>query len=129
MRCDEAAEQLEALLRVEIDDLDAERAQPVDAALEGARLADDDLAEAELAHEAAAVPARRERRDHDEVAIAALAARAAEGVGLAVDGGVVLLHAAIVTAADECAVGAEDGCADGNAALGETGAGLLDRDR
>ena len=90
--------------------------------------ADDDGLEAELADEAGAVPAGGERGDHDEVAVGALAAGAAEGVGFAVDGGVGLLDAAVVAAADEGAVGAEDGGADGDAAFGEAGAGFFEGD-
>ncbi len=42
--------------------------------------------------------------------------------------GVVLLNAAIVAAADEGAVGSEDGGADGQAAFGKADAGLGERD-
>src|SRR4051812_7493629 len=47
---DEAAEQLEALVGVEIDDRHARLAQPRRAARERARLADHDGADPELAH-------------------------------------------------------------------------------
>ena len=90
--------------------------------------ADDDGLEAELADEAGAIPAGGEGGDHDEVAVGALAAGVAEGVGFAVDGGVGLLDAAVVAAADEGAVGAEDGGADGEAAFGEAGAGFFEGD-
>ena len=42
MRRDEAAQQVDAFLAVQVDHVDAVLAQPVDAALEGLRLADDD---------------------------------------------------------------------------------------
>ncbi|BEK86557.1 hypothetical protein NSK11_contig00079-0026 [Nocardia seriolae] len=74
------------------------RGKPIVAAGEGARLADDDRADAELPDQPAAVPARRERGDHDGVAVVAAATGIAEGVGLGVHAGVVVLDAAIVAA-------------------------------
>jgi len=112
----------------EVDDVYAEVAEPVFAAGEVLALADDDGLEAELADEAGAVPAGGEGGDHDEVAVGALAAGVAEGVGFAVDGGVGLLDAAVVAAAYEGAVGTEDGGADGETAFGEAGAGFLEGD-
>jgi hypothetical protein len=46
-----------------------------------------------------------------------------------VHGRVVVLYAAVAAAAEQFAVAAEQGTADGDAALGESGARLLDRDR
>jgi hypothetical protein len=112
----------------EVDDGDAEVAEPVLTAGEVLGFADDDGAEAELADEAGAVPAGGERGDHDEVAVGALAAGVAEGVGFAVDAGVGLLDAAVVTAAYEGSVGAEDSRADGETAFGEAGAGFFEGD-
>src|SRR5260370_30774496 len=81
---------------VKVDDLDAVFAEPVDAAVEIDGLADDYSGDAELADEAAAIPARRQRGDHNLVAIGALTAGTAEGVGFSVDGGIVLLDTAVV---------------------------------
>ena len=89
---------------------------------------DDDSLETELADEAGAVPAGGERGDHDEVAVGALAAGVAKGIGFAVDAGVGLLDAAVVPAAYEGAVGTEDSCADGETAFGEAGAGFFEGD-
>ena len=86
--------------------MDAEVAEPVLAAGEVDAFADDDGLEAELADEAGAVPAGGEGGDHDEVAVGALAAGVAEGVGFAVEAGVGLLDAAVVAAADEGAASA-----------------------
>src|SRR5580698_6154988 len=94
------SEQFAALAAVQIDDLDAVFTEPVEAAGEGAALTHHQCADAELTDKAAAVPAWRERSDHDEIAIAALAAGAAKGIRLTVDAGVALLHAAVVAAAD-----------------------------
>src|SRR5918995_4328411 len=85
---DEAAQQVDALARVEVDDLDSEPAKPVDPTLEGARLTHDDARDRELADQAAAVPAGSERGRHRGVAIARAAPRGPERVGLAVGGGV-----------------------------------------
>src|SRR5690606_11205701 len=79
----------------EVDHLHAVFAQPVVPALEIHRIAHHHGTDAELAHQAAAVPAGRERGDHDGVAVGALAAGLAEGVGFAVHRRVVLLHAAV----------------------------------
>src|SRR5229473_6405846 len=62
---DEGLEQLAALGVVEVDDVDAVLAQPVEAAGKGAALAHDHRADAELAHQPAAIPARGERGDHN----------------------------------------------------------------
>ena len=91
------------------------------------RLADDDGAESELTYEAAAVPAGSECGDHEEIAVRGLTACAAEGVGLAVNGWVVLLDAAVVSRADEFATAVEYGCADWDAAFCEAGAGFGER--
>ena len=72
---------------VEVDDLDTDGAEPLQATGEVTGFADDERAQAELANEAATVPARGKRADHDEVAIGSLASGAAEGVGFAVDRG------------------------------------------
>jgi len=115
-------------LRVEIDDFDVERAEPVDAALECAGFTDDDAGKTELANQAAAIPAGSEGSDHSEFAIAALAAGVAEGVGFSVERGIAELHAAIVAGAEERAVFVENGGADGDAAFGEAFAGFGDGD-
>jgi hypothetical protein len=47
-----------------------------------------------------------------------------EGVGFAVDGGVVLLDSAIMAAAEQLTIGVEDCGADRDATFGEPGAGL-----
>src|SRR3954454_7226320 len=69
---DVAGEEVDALLGVQVDHRHAVLAQPVDPTLEGDGLPDDDRPDPELAHQAAAIPARREGGDHDRVAIAAL---------------------------------------------------------
>src|SRR6185436_15787498 len=81
---DEPLEQVDALLRVEVDHLDPVLAEPLDPALEGARLPDHDRPDAELADQPAAVPARRERGGDRDIAIGTAATGVAERLGLAV---------------------------------------------
>lgn len=122
---DVGGEEGDAFGGVEVDDLDAELAEPVDAAAEVLALADDETAEAELADEAGAVPAGGEGGDHGDGAVAALAAGAAEGVGLGMGAGVAILHAAVVAGGDEAAVGVVERGTDGKAALVEAEAGFV----
>src|SRR5690606_25162138 len=84
-------------------------------------------ADAELAHQPAAVPARRERGDHDRVAVGALPAGLAEGVGLPVHARVVVLYAPVAAAPEQGAVGAVERGADRDPTLGQARAGLVDR--
>jgi len=128
MGLDEAGEEIDALARGEVVDLEAVVAEPVDASLEGLAFADDDCLKTKLADKPGAIPAGSERGDHDEVAVGALAAGVAEGVGLTVGRGVVMLHAAIVSRAEEGSIAAEDGGSDGDASFGETGTGFVDGD-
>ena len=123
---DVGGEEGDAFLGVEVEDFDVEGAEPVDAALEGAGFADDDASESELADEATAIPAGRERSDHGQFFVAALAAGVAEGVGFSVQGWVVILYAAIVAGAEERSVLVEDRGTDGDAAFGESFAGFGD---
>ena len=60
------------------------------------RLADDHLAEAELIDQAAAVPARGQRRDQDGVVPGRAAPGSAKGVGLPVQRAVAFLHQPVV---------------------------------
>src|ERR1700685_3997409 len=77
VRLDVRSEQRGALFGIKINYLHAERTKPVNAALKCPAIADHKRAKAKLADQPAAIPARRERGDHDEIAIAALASRAA----------------------------------------------------
>src|SRR2546427_11613349 len=112
-------EHVDALARIEVEHLDAVLSQPVEAAREVDRLADDHRPDAELAHEPAAVPAGRQRRHHDLVAVASLATGVAEGVGLAVHRGIVLLDATVVASPEQPALSVEQRAADRDAALGQ----------
>ena len=84
--------------------------------------------ESELANEAAAIPARSKRCDHDEVTIARLAASVAESVRFAVKRRIAKLDATIAAGADEFSGGIENGSTDGNAAFGKSFARFRDGD-
>lgn len=117
MRRDVPFEQFPALAAIEVDDFYAVGAKPFDSTGEVATLADDQSAKAKLPHKAAAIPARGERGDHDQVTIAALAACAAKGVGFSMDAGIALLHPSVVTPADKLACTRKNRRSDWNASL------------
>ena len=116
---DVSGQQIDAIGGMQVDDVDAIFAKPVDAASEVDRFSDDYGRNAELADKPAAIPTRRQCGDHDLVAIGALAPCAAEGVGFTVDARVVLLNPSIVTSAQEASLGVKKSSADRNAAFGE----------
>lgn len=109
----------DTFLRIEIDDFDTKRAQPFDAALECPAFADDNARKIELPDQAAAIPARSQRSDHGQFLVAALAAGVTESVSFSVQRWIVILHAAIVSGADECSMFIENCRANGNAAFSE----------
>jgi hypothetical protein len=117
VRRDVPFEQFPAFAAVEVDDFYAVGAQPVNSSGEGAALADDQSAKAKLPHKAAAIPARGERGDHDQVTIAALTACTAKGIGFSMDAGIALLHPSVVTSADKFAGARKDRRSDWNASL------------
>src|SRR6202034_2686823 len=82
---DIGGQQVFALRRTEVNDLHAAFAQPVNPAAKGARFADHDGPDAELHYKTAAVPARRQRRDHYRVLVAASSPGLAECIRLTVD--------------------------------------------
>jgi hypothetical protein len=125
---DELFEKVDAFLGVKVDHADAVFDEPIEAAAEGDGLADDDGSDLELADEAAAIPAGGEGGDHDFVAVSALAAGFAEGVGFAVDTGVGLLDAAVAASGEQGAGVVEESCSDGDAAFVQTEAGFVDGD-
>jgi len=125
---DVAGEQIDTLDAVEIDDANAVFAKPVDAALEVAAFADNECSDAELADKAAAIPARSKGGDHDQVAIGSLPACVAEGVGFAMHGRIILLNAAVVSAAYEGSILLEKRCADGDSTFGEALTRFFDGD-
>ena len=98
------------------------------AALEVARLADHDRADAELAQQPAAVPAGRERRDHDAIGVVAASAGGSERGRLCMHRGVAVLDAAVVPTPEQRPVFVEERGADRDAALGEAVASLGDGD-
>src|SRR5262249_14000216 len=128
VRADVVGEKPHASFGSQVDHFHSALPEPVDAARKVDRLANDDRTDPKLPDQPAAIPARRERRDHDLVAIASLAARFAKGVRLAMDGRVALLHAAVVAASEKLAVAVEERGADRNSTFGEPAARLLEGD-
>src|SRR5271166_3177445 len=114
MAGDEGSEQLAAIPAVEVDDFDAVFAQPVKAAGKRAALTYYQGADAELANQAAAIPAGSQRGYHDQVAIAALPAGASKSVRFAVNAGIALLHTTIAPATDQLAGAAKKCSSDGD---------------
>jgi hypothetical protein len=83
MRGDEAGQKFYAFRRGQIHDLDAALSKPIDPAGEVDGLTHHHLGDPELPHEPAAIPARRQRRDHHRVPVAAPPAAAPKRIGLA----------------------------------------------
>src|SRR5262245_55572381 len=102
--------------------------QPVEASGEVDRLARHERPDPELPDEPAAVPAGRERRHQDRVAVALPPPGAPERVGLAVHRGVSMLDPPVVPAPEEAATAVEQGRADGDPSLGQAEAGLVNGD-
>src|SRR5205085_5426054 len=88
---------------MQINHLDAILAQPIDPALKVYRLSHDDGSDAELTDQSAAIPAGRQCRDHDFVAVAPLAAGPTERVRLSVRGRVAFLHPPVMAFAQQLA--------------------------
>src|SRR5216683_2979820 len=99
--------------------------QSIDAAAEIHRLPDNHGADAELADEAAAIPARRQGCDHNLVAITSLTARFSKGVGLPMCGRIALLHPPVVALSEEFSFTIKQCGADGNSSFAEPGARLI----
>ena len=123
-----ARQKLDTLARSEVDDVHSVLLQPAQAALEIDRFAYDDGSDLKLPHEAAAVPAGRQGRRHHRIAIRTLPSGLSEGIRLAVDRRVPLLHAAVVPAAEQAPLRVEERGADGDASLRQAQPGFVDRD-
>jgi len=128
MTADEFPEQADAIGGLQIHDPRAHLPQPIERAGEIDRLAGDDRADAELARETAAVPARRESRDQDRVAVASSAARIPERVGLGVERRILVLNPPVVSPSQKPSLRVEQSGSDRDAAFGEAKAGLVQRD-
>ncbi len=89
-------EHLDAFVRVGVEHFGAIFAQPIDPAAEIHGLADHYGANAKLADQAAAIPARSQRGHHDFVAVTPLPAGFAKRVRFAMRRRIALLHSAVV---------------------------------
>jgi hypothetical protein len=118
--------QVDAVLVVQVEDVEAFFFEPGEAALGVDGVAYDDLFEFELMNEAGAVEAGGECGDEDGVVPVGAATGVAEGVGFAVEGAVAFLDQAVVAFAEEGSVDVEDGSADRDAAFGVAYAGFFE---
>jgi hypothetical protein len=123
-----AGKQCDAVLRIQIDYVDAQRTQPVDATLKITTFADHYGAKSKLSYQATAIPAGRDRGDHDQVAVTLLATGIAKCVSFSVYRRIAMLYATIVAGPDQVASGIEDGGANGNSAFFQAGARLFEGD-
>ena len=121
------AQQRGALGRIKIKNSHSQRTEPLQPALKIAALSHYHRTEAKLPNQSTAVPARRQRGNYGQAAIAALAPRIAERISLAMQGWIRVLHAAVVTRADEFARGIKDRGSDGDASFGQPFAGFRQR--
>ena len=118
--------EVDAVLVVQVEDVEAFFFEPGEAALGVDGIAYDDLLELELVDEAGAVQAWGKRCDQYGVVPVRAAACIAEGVGFAVEGAVAFLDEAVVAFAEQDSVNVEDGSADGDAAFGVAYAGFFE---
>jgi hypothetical protein len=119
IRLNIVGEQRDAFLRPKIYDDYTGLAQPIDAAGKISGLPYDHRRNGKLADQATAIPAGRQRGDHDFVAVGALTACPPERVGFAVNRRVVLLNTAVMAASEQITLIIEKGGANGDAAFGE----------
>ena len=129
MLVDVRTEQCGALRVVENNDLHPESFQPVMPTLEVLVLADHHGADVELTHQARAVPARRERGDHDALGVVTPTTRATKSVGFGVHRRIIFLDPAVVTRSQQRAVASKERRADGDPALGESGPSFAEGSR
>ena len=87
-----AREQLDTLARTQVHNFNPTFAQPLDPALKVHRLPDDQRTKPKLPHQPAAIPARRKRRDHNQIPIATLPSRTPKRIRLPMNRWVPLLH-------------------------------------
>jgi len=111
--------QRNALLQVEIDHLHSQGTQPIYPTLKVPAFPNYHAAKSKLAKQTTAIPTGRERRHHDQPAVAFLPACVSERVCLSMCGRIAFLHAPIVSSADQLASLIENGSTDGNAAFFE----------
>ena len=95
---------LNAFVGVGVEDVRTVLDQPIEAAAEINGLADNYGADAELADQAAAIPAGSEGGHHDFVAVSALAARFAKRICFTMRGGIALLDPSIVAPAQQFSI-------------------------
>ena len=123
------ADQLDALRRGQIDNMESLQTQKSDATLRIHTFANDHLSEPELIDQSSAVPAWSKRRHQDQICIARLSACGAKRVGFTVHRRVAILHEAIAAGSEQRAILAENRSADRNASFGKANTSLIKRHR
>jgi len=121
---DELRHQGGAALVVEHRDVHTVLGEPIVPTDKRSCLTDHHRADTKLADQPTAVPTRRQRGHHDRVAVVELAAGGPERGGFSMDGGVVILHPAVVTAPEQRAVDSEQSRADWYTTFGKPRLGL-----
>jgi hypothetical protein len=96
-----------AFVRMGVEHFRAVLAEPVEAAAEIYGFPDHYGADAELANQAAAIPARGQGSHHDFVAVTALAARLSKRIRFAMRGRITFLHSAVVAASQQFSIAFE----------------------
>src|SRR5260370_12590029 len=104
---------------MQVDDFGAVLAQPIDRTSKIHGFSHNYHANAELADEAAAIPAGRQGGDHDFVAITALAARLSKGIRFSMHRRITFLHSAVVAAPQQFSFAFEQRGPDRNSSFGE----------
>ena len=114
---DKRPHQIDASLGVQIDHHNAQRAQPVQPALKRPALSHNQRPKPKLSHQPAAIPARSQRRHHDQIPIRPLPPRVAKCIRLAMRRRIAILHPAIVSRAQQLPLSRKNGSANRNSAF------------
>jgi len=128
MISDEFREQNNAIGGLQVHHPRSSLPQPVECACEVDRLADNDRSDVALAHETAAVPARRESRDQNRVPVVSAASRIAERIRLRVERRILVLDPPVMPSAQEPAFRIEKRSSNRNPAFGQTEASFVQSD-
>src|SRR5467141_3130845 len=106
-----------ALLGMQVDDLDSVFDQPINPAAEIHRLADHYSANPKLANQAAAIPARHQRRQHNLVPETQLPAAHSKSILFAMRGRISLLHSAVLAASEQFSIAFEQRSTNGDSSF------------
>ena len=122
------ADQLDALRRGQIDNMESLQTQKSDATLRIHTFANDYLFEPELINQSGAVPTRCESGHENKIGVAWLSPCGAKRIGFRVHRRVAILHQAIAAGSEQRAILAENRSAHRDASFGKADSGLFDGD-